>query len=422
MKNSKWLLVVLVILVGLSCGKNKIEDIDDTADNEGMLSLNVSPDFDWSMSTTYDLVFTGGSFGVIEITSADESVVYHRGSYIEGQNGTYHVNLKLASNVKDIKVNSRAISLIGSLIDIDLSALKAGSVLKASHDFDGDGVDDGDDDYPSDPFRAYDVFWPSTEWTLVFEDIWPSFGDYDFNDLVVGYQFKTVKSATNRVVEIFSYTNVRANGAWLANGYGFELPYAVNGLLTDLSIIGYNHSGSVVTLASTGLEAGQTNPTVIVFDNTTNVMGEWVNTIEFYQTESPVMITVSMTPSGDYEESDFNLNQWNPFIFIGQNRGHELHLANYPPTTLGSSSYFQTFNDSSVAISNRYYVSGTNLPWVLDIPATFAYPLEQINITAAYLHFRDWAEGSSDYDPWYGTTHPNYTEAGWRNILMIYNP
>jgi hypothetical protein len=36
-----------------------------------------------------------------------------------------------------------------------------------------------------------------TAGTLAFEDLWPSTGDYDFNDLVVDYDFKIIKTIKN---------------------------------------------------------------------------------------------------------------------------------------------------------------------------------------------------------------------------------
>jgi len=89
-----------------------------------------------------------------------------------------------------------------------------------SWDSDGDGISDLDDDYPLDAPRAFNNFYPvASSGTLAFEDLWPSMGDYDFNDLVLGYRFKTVTNATNQVVEIEKTFTVRANGANLRNGF-----------------------------------------------------------------------------------------------------------------------------------------------------------------------------------------------------------
>jgi LruC domain-containing protein len=287
-------------------------------------------------------------------------------------------------------------------------------------DDDFDGIPDASDDYPEDPLRAYDNHWPASDTgTLVFEDLYPGFGDYDFNDMVLGYKFKTVTSATNKVVEIFSYTKVRAHGAQLDNGFGFQLPNAVAGLLADLSVSGYSHSGSLVSVNARGLENAQTKPVIIVLDKVSNVMDKFVNTHETGLQASPVTITVLMTPmANDYTMANFDLSGWNPFLIIDQTRGYELHLAGNAPTDLGSASYFQTFEDSSVPASGRYYVTGANLPWALDFPTSFQYPFEKKEITATYLHFREWAEsGGTLFADWYSNT-----ATGYRNSIYIYTP
>ena len=70
-------------------------------------------------------------------------------------------------------------------------------------DADNDGVQDSDDAYPNDAARAYNNVFPSSGYsTLMFEDLWPSLGDYDFNDFVADYKINRVTNAANKVVEI----------------------------------------------------------------------------------------------------------------------------------------------------------------------------------------------------------------------------
>ena len=289
-------------------------------------------------------------------------------------------------------------------------------------DSDGDGVTDLNDDYPLDDTRAFDNFMPTTDYgTLAFEDLWPSYGDYDFNDLILGYRFKTVTNASNEVVEIFGTFIVRANGAAMHNGFGFELPDAVAGVLTNVEVTGYLHTQGIITInGTTKLESGQTNPVVIAFDDTYDLMDGLFNTIIGGETalEDSVTIQIEVTGGGPFTAANFSLDTWNPFIFIHQIRGRELHQLDYVPTDLMTTSYFGTNDDASVPGTGDYYKTSGDLPWVLDIPTSFSYPSEYNDINAAFLHFTAWAEsGGALYTDWYSNT-----AAGYRNNTYIYAP
>ena len=88
----------------------------------------------------------------------------------------------------------------------EVNAISTQNVNKidAPTDTDGDGVSDVNDAFPTDPTRAYINYYPgpSTTSTVVFEDNWPFLGDYDFNDLVVGYRYTIISNAQNSAVEI----------------------------------------------------------------------------------------------------------------------------------------------------------------------------------------------------------------------------
>ncbi|MBI9037834.1 MAG: LruC domain-containing protein [Bacteroidales bacterium] len=282
-------------------------------------------------------------------------------------------------------------------------------------DTDLDGVPDGDDDYPNDPLRAYDNYFPAAGYgTLAFEDIWTSTGDYDFNDLVEDYRFQTVTNASNEVVEVFGVFITKALGAGNNNSFGFNLPNANPTLFNNLTVTGYDIKGSLVTLNGDGLETGQTHPTIIVFDQSlgfTNL----VNTLRNSWYSTPVTTTIKMVPSATYTEADFALSTFNPFIIIAQTRGRELHLPDYEPSDLINISYYQTWEDDTQPGIGKYFKTVNNLPWAINLPESFAYPYEYADITTAFTHFQAWAEsGGVSYTNWY------QDEPGYRNVANIY--
>ena len=71
--------------------------------------------------------------------------------------------------------------------------------------------------------------------------------------------------------------------------------------------------------------------------------------------------------------------------------------------------------DDSDPGTDRYYVTTNNLPWAIDVPSSFDWPKEKIEISQAYQKFIEWAESlGQDDDDWY------LDLPGYRNSDYIY--
>ncbi|MCF8371403.1 MAG: LruC domain-containing protein [Bacteroidales bacterium] len=255
--------------------------------------------------------------------------------------------------------------------------------------------------------------------TLAFEDMWPAQGDYDFNDLVVDYQFEITSNQSNIVSKVEATFILKAFGATYSNGFGFQFDASIN--QSDLSVSGYSLSENYVTLASNGLEAGQTKPTFIVFDNAFSEMphpggGIGVNTVQTapYVTPDTLRLTILFN-TGSYTLNDLNISEFNPFLMVNLNRGIEVHLPNYAPTDKADSQLFGTGADDSNPSINRYYKTNSNLPWAINIYETFNYPIEKAAINNAHLKFNEWA-GTN------GVSYPNWyqNQTGYRSTSNIF--
>jgi len=289
-------------------------------------------------------------------------------------------------------------------------------------DTDGDGVEDNFDDYPNDPNKAFNNYFPSEGnfGTLGFEDLWPYKGDYDFNDLVVDYNFNTVTNANDNAVETYVTLRVRAIGAAYKNGFGIELPIspdAVEQVSGDFSI-----TQNILNINSKNLENNQSNAVVVFFDNAFDLLphpgdGTGVNTRNGASYVEPTEINFLIDYA--YPISSENLGQapFNPFIFVNGERGREIHLKNQIPTDLVNASLFGTGQDASNIGQNYYYKTENNLPWAINIVEEFDYPIEKAAIISAYNYFAQWAQsGGSQYPDWYSD------DAGYRNNVNIYIP
>ena len=138
-------------------------------------------------------------------------------------------------------------------------------------DADFDGISDNFDDYPTDPTRAFNNYYPSktSVGTLAFEDLWPGKGDYDFNDMVIDYNFNQVTNGQNKVVEIKGKLILKAMGASYKNGFGIQLPISPSLIA---SVTGTDLQEGFITLNSNGTESGQSKATIIAFANGYNIL------------------------------------------------------------------------------------------------------------------------------------------------------
>jgi LruC domain-containing protein len=278
--------------------------------------------------------------------------------------------------------------------------------VDSPYDRDKDGVVDYSDKYPDDPEKAYDYFYPDKGQygSLVAEDLWPSYGDFDFNDLVTDYHFHLIANGQNKVVEMNIKLKVRAIGASFKNGLGFELPVSPDVIG---SVIGQNLPDGLFKLSANGTETGQSKAVIIAFENAFDLLphpggGTGVNVKPgSIRVESKEM-TVTIVFSTPVPEKELSNAPFNPFLIINGNRGKEIHLAGYQPTSLADNSYFGQGQDNTSPTSSRFYLSIDNYPWMLNLPVSFEYPVEKDDIVQAYKHLGTWASsGGTMFSDWY---------------------
>jgi LruC domain-containing protein len=270
---------------------------------------------------------------------------------------------------------------------------------------DGDGVADEIDEYPNDASRASNSYYPSanTFGNLAFEDLWPAFGDYDFNDLVVDYRYQSVLNANNGVVDLTGTFVTKAIGGSLPSGFGIQLDVASN---TVASVSGTQYFENLITTNSNGTEARQSNATVIVYDEASQVLinstgNSFVNTVSYNPSVAPVTNTVTISFNSPEDPANLGSAPYNPFIFVDQKRGREVHLPGEAPTDLADNTLFGTIDDNT-SVGGDAYKSSNNLPWALNIIGGFQYPEEKNDISATYSNFASWAQsGGASNANWY---------------------
>lgn len=301
----------------------------------------------------------------------------------------------------------------------DLGSYKCAIADLANVDSDNDGVIDALDDFPNDPGAAEATYTPSDiGWgSLAFEDLWPSNGDYDFNDLVINYRWTQVANAQNQVVRLEGKFRIKAIGASFRNGFGFKMDVDPN-LIS--SVTGYNHTESYIITDSKGLEANHNDgATVIVFDDAYDNIprlgnGLYINTERGQPISTGNEITVVITFANPVDPSLLGSAPYNPFLIVDGVRGREVHLADMAPTDLADPNFFNTIHDATNAANGIYYRNSNNLPWGINIIHEFRYPEEEKAINTAYNFFNSWAQSSgNNYKDWYKDN------SGYRNESNI---
>lgn len=281
----------------------------------------------------------------------------------------------------------------------DLTTFRVYTEVEEDPDTDGDGIKDSDDKYPNDADKAFEVYTPSKygQGTLAFEDLWPSTGDYDFNDVALNYQSIAVLNAQNLAVQIDFIFNVKANGASYTNGFGIEIENVSPSKIE--SITGAVLNQDYINVATNGTEENQENAVIIFFDSARSVLNQET--------------TISIKFTEPISTTELGAAPFNPFMIINKIREKEVHLPNRKATSLGNPN-FQI--DGVNKDSDGNYITSEGLPWAISIIHDFKVPKEKVVVSDAYNHFVEWAaSGGSVYQDWYKDS------SGYRNEDMIEN-
>lgn len=261
-------------------------------------------------------------------------------------------------------------------------------------DQDADGITDTDDDYPNDPTRAYKSYFPTAGKQIVaFEDLWPSLGDFDFNDMILATQGEISKNASGNLVDANFTIGIDAIGAGLHNGIGLMI-YDNNSLAFGTNVI-----ASVSGDAS--LDPGNVNG-IILSDNVFSTISEYYQNNGIGPDKVPDSISFNITFNTDVA-SDFTPEL---YLFRSGDRSHEVHLSGFPTTATLNPALVNTKDD------NGNYKTATGLPWGMEIitSGTWNHPLEKIDILDAYSQFQLWATSGGVLNlTWYTLPTPAKT-------------
>lgn len=286
---------------------------------------------------------------------------------------------------------------------LTLATLVAASDL----DSDGDGVKDALDEFPNDATRAFSRYYPGADsWgTLAFEDQWPQLGDYDMNDVVMGYRTREIMNAQRQVVALDIDYRLQARGGLSDSGFGLHLP----GLPAAAVATATLQTGTQAA-QPLAVEAGQTEASFIITPSvqaqmpiSSDAACAFANTKGGCPTVAAVPYRLQISFATPQASTLFSA-PYNPFIFRSSQRGREVHLPGRPATARADRSLFGSGDDRTPATGSGSgsYMDAQRRPWALDIPVAWRWPLEVTDLLRPYPRFAEWAQSSgSNARDWY---------------------
>ena len=237
-------------------------------------------------------------------------------------------------------------------------------------------------------------------YTYLFEDQWPLYGDYDMNDIVLEIKHrKTSIDKWNKITELDLTIELTAVGAQKAIAAAIMFDEIPASVITQPVTYANNYRPISFDLTDKNIEKGQDYAIVPLFDNAHALMerpaGSFVNTVsgsDNNQKDSKIInFTLRFDPASAPSSDADNINKLNLFIITDRgSKRKEIHVAGYQPTKLANTELFGGNNDASSVNGKKYYISKDNLAWGIIVPTQFKWPLEYTKIQNAYKQFAGW--------------------------------
>ena len=262
---------------------------------------------------------------------------------------------------------------IGRTIN-DLTTLSIVDNDYVDSDTDGDTTLDNDDCAPNDPDISFKTYTPSKYGlgTVVFEDLWPSAGDYDFNDVALNYRAVLYTNSQNLAVKLDFICTAKSHRSGSINAIGFQFDNVLSSQIE--SVTNTKIFENYLSFNTNGTEAGQDKAVIIITDNAHKMPDDLIVTIEFTE---PINTNLLGTAP------------FNTFIIGNQVRNNEIHLPYKISSNLGNQ-------------SAGNFIANTGYAWAISIIHDFKVPKETVPITSAYNNFNTWAtSGGTQNEDWY---------------------
>lgn len=246
--------------------------------------------------------------------------------------------------------------------------------------------------------------------TLMFEDLWPEMGDYDFNDLVINYNMTRTLTGSNTLQRLEANYTVQARGAGYHNGFSLRLPGVSQ---SDVGSVSLTKNGVPVTHDIIETAA---NDLVLIISPDISV--DVPSNCEMYRTRPTCAESINTTFALDVTFSTppsaniVGLPPYDPFIFAVDGLFHgtifgsppgrswEVHLKQFSGTNLFNSAFFGMADDRTNG--TNHFINSNNMPFGVNIADSWDHPSELTPMNVAYPLFVDWVNSDGfEHTDWY---------------------
>ena len=234
----------------------------------------------------------------------------------------------------------------------------------------------------------------------IFEDQWPSKGDYDLNDVIFNATYTKVYSTANNAIYEEGYTFKTYTNAAKAEKLKSGVAVKVEGLQASDQIEFFVKKPGATEFTAATFERDTRNNIIYLTDNAKSNIG----------TEYMFNVKHDEALGALYKEKKVKIK---PFIYRDvDDKRLEIHIAQEAPTAVADRSFFGTEDDASQPDKNIFYVRSGNYPFGIFLAGALESDMSKLfdaeNETLAideedvYPKYKSWVEsnGSKDKD-WY---------------------
>ena len=407
--------VVLFVIVLSGCLQHYVDETPQEVKDDEFI-FDVPASFNWSSISGTSINVTLKNAGkityaldstLLELYDEDDDLLDALTIY----DGKAEFNIRIPKSMSVLKVKSPA-SNVSLEIDpnsaaVDLNIPDLSMLSFSRTDKDQDGLFDAFDADPENEkvtvninrtqsingLKSAQAKSTTSSSYVIFEDLWPMKGDYDFNDLVAKTEFSWERGKSNCIELIEGVCEVEFIGAGMGIGLGFELFESEGSHLVYLDDI-------IAGLENASEDNSVTNG-YILFDK--------VQSVGVTQINFKILL----------KDKALKSFLCVPYLFRTNDYEHQVRPFGAPPTEGQRMSLFRVGNDSSpiswswekgskfkypLDDDEAFYKSTDKFPWGLEFitKTKFKPSKEGRSIVREYPKFRPWVESSGkSYSNWY---------------------